>query len=148
MVVGTIETGVDKLINLLKNQSKISIAEAAKKLDISSKILQTWIDFLVEEKIISIEYKFTQPYIYLNKKEKQETKSVEKTSMRDIKEQFFTKAKAKKLTKDQTTKLWKEKLIAELEKQKEYFYTYAKAKKMTDIPTNWGNFCTRINGVS
>lgn len=147
MVDSTIKTGVDRLIELLKKEDKISISEVAKKLKIPIKILQTWVDFLIEEKVLSIEYKFTQPYIYLNKEEKQTTKSSKKITIPGIKQQFFNRAKKKNLTEEQTRKLWQRKLVTELEKQKEYFYTYAKAKKIENISAEWDDFCTKVKVV-
>ncbi len=62
-----ITTAVDDLIHLVKESGKITIAEAATKLQVPQKTVETWVDFLVEEERLSIEYKFTTPYIFLNK---------------------------------------------------------------------------------
>lgn len=62
-----ITTAVDDLIHLVKESGKISLMEAAKQLDVPQKTVETWVDFLVEEERLSIEYKFTTPYIFLNK---------------------------------------------------------------------------------
>jgi predicted ArsR family transcriptional regulator len=148
MVDTTIETGVDKLINLLKTQEKISISDAAKKLGIPTRIIQTWVDFLIEEKVISIEYKFTQPFIYLNKAEKKTSKEKEKFTMQDMKDEFFNRAKKKNLTEEQTRKLWEKKLITEIEKHKVRFYDYAKARKIENIDKEWEDFHMKITGVS
>ena len=58
-----IETGVDKLVKLVKQSGKISVAEAAKILGLSNTIITEWADFLEEEGIISIEYNLTQPFL-------------------------------------------------------------------------------------
>ncbi len=58
-----IETGVDKLIKLIEQEKKISIADAAKKLSIPRVVLEEWLDFLEQKEIVTIEYKFTTPYI-------------------------------------------------------------------------------------
>lgn len=55
-----IETGVDKLVELINQEKKVSIDDAAKKLGISVVVIREWADFLEEEKIISIEYKFSK----------------------------------------------------------------------------------------
>ena len=62
-----IETGVDKLVNLIKTRGKISSADAAKELGVSTTIVMEWGDFLEEEGIISIEYKFAKPFLVARK---------------------------------------------------------------------------------
>ncbi len=56
-------TGVDKLIELIKQTKRISIKEAAKKLGVSQDAVEEWADFLDEEGIIEIDYKFATPYL-------------------------------------------------------------------------------------
>ena len=58
-----LETGVDKLVRLVRQNKRISVAEAAKQLGVSTVVVEEWADFLEEEGIISIEYKFTTPYL-------------------------------------------------------------------------------------
>ena len=58
-----IETGVDKLVNLVKQRGRIPLADAAKELGVSTAVIQEWVDFLEEEGIISVEYKLTKPYL-------------------------------------------------------------------------------------
>jgi len=58
-----IETGVDKLVELIDSKKKISVDDAAKNLGISKVVIQEWADFLEEEKIISIEYKFSKTFL-------------------------------------------------------------------------------------
>lgn len=58
-----IETGVDKLVNLVRKRKKISIPDAARQLGVSIVVVEEWADFLEDEGIISIEYKFTTPYL-------------------------------------------------------------------------------------
>ena len=62
----TLKTGADDLYELVRLRKKISVEEAAKLLKISTKTAQSLVDFLVEEKIFGIEYKFTTPYIYIS----------------------------------------------------------------------------------
>ena len=61
--ISIIETGVDRLVELVKLNNRISVIDAAKKLGVSREIIEEWADFLEEEGIISIEYKFTTPYL-------------------------------------------------------------------------------------
>lgn len=58
-----IETGVDKLVKLIKERSKISMDDAAKELGVSLTVVEEWADFIEEEGIIRIEYKFTKPFL-------------------------------------------------------------------------------------
>ena len=67
-----VETGVDKLVKLIKESGKISASEAAKVLNININLVMEWSDFLEEEGIISVEYNFTRPYLVDNKLTKSE----------------------------------------------------------------------------
>ena len=61
-----LKTSADDLYELVKSRKKISVEEAAKFLKLPVKTVHALVDFLVEEKIFGIEYKFTTPYIYLS----------------------------------------------------------------------------------
>lgn len=56
-------TEADLLIDLLKSVKEISMADAARELSVSLKIVEAWANFLEEEKKIAIRYKFTTPYL-------------------------------------------------------------------------------------
>ncbi|MBU0757963.1 MAG: hypothetical protein KKF44_07875 [Nanoarchaeota archaeon] len=73
-----IETGVDKLVELVNQSKSISINEAAKKLGVSDVVVQEWADFLEEEKIISIEYKLNKTVLSERKLSNKEVKVKEK----------------------------------------------------------------------
>lgn len=81
-----IETGVDKLVKLVKESGRISVPDAAKMLSVSITIIMEWADFLEEEGIISIEYKFTKPFLVERKltKREVETKAKEFETKKDI----------------------------------------------------------------
>ena len=70
-----IETGVDKLVNLIKERGKISIPDAAKQLGTSTQVVGEWADFLEEEGIISIQHTLTKPYLVERKLTKKEVES-------------------------------------------------------------------------
>jgi len=81
-----IETGVDKLVSLINAKGKIASYDAAKELGVSSTVVMEWADFLEEEGIINIEYKFTKPFLIarkLVKKDVQE-KAKEFSGKKDI----------------------------------------------------------------
>jgi chromosome segregation ATPase len=79
-----IETGVDRLVKLVNSEKKISVENAAKKLGISKIVVQEWVGFLEEEKLISIDYKFSKMMLIERKltdvevKEKKKEYSAEK----------------------------------------------------------------------
>lgn len=73
-----IETGVDRLVELIDKDKRISVEDAAKKLGISKIVIQEWADFLEEEKIISIEYRFSKTFLLQRKLTEKEVKNKEK----------------------------------------------------------------------
>jgi chromosome segregation ATPase len=58
-----IETGVDKLVKLIAERTKISVKDAAKELGVSVSSIEEWADFLEEEGIISIQAHFATVYL-------------------------------------------------------------------------------------
>ena len=56
-----LKTGVDRLVSLIQEKKRISVPEAAKELGVSQIVVEEWADFLEEDGIISIEYKFATP---------------------------------------------------------------------------------------
>ncbi len=70
-----IETGVDKLVNIVKERGRIALADAAKELGVSVTVIQEWVDFLEEEGIISVEYKLTKPYLVERKLTRKEVEA-------------------------------------------------------------------------
>ncbi|MFH2019850.1 MAG: hypothetical protein ABIJ34_00395 [archaeon] len=73
-----IETGVDKLMELINKEKEISVEDAAKKLGISKIVIQEWSDFLDEEKLITIEYKFSKTILKERKLSEKEVKDKKK----------------------------------------------------------------------
>jgi chromosome segregation ATPase len=86
-----IETGVDKLVNLINLQGKISSSDAAKELGVSTTVVMEWADFLEEEGIIKIEYKFTKPFLVARKLAKKDVQEKAK-EFSGKKEVFVRKA--------------------------------------------------------
>ena len=81
-----IETGVDKLVNTVKERGRIALADAAKELGVSTTVIQEWVDFLEDEGIISVEYKLTKPYLVERKlsRKEVESKAKEFASKKDV----------------------------------------------------------------
>ncbi|MBI5389609.1 hypothetical protein HZB01_04490 [Candidatus Woesearchaeota archaeon] len=59
----TVETNVDSLVHLLRNTNQLSLHDAAKKLDLPVETIEAWANFLEEEGILHIVYRFTTPYL-------------------------------------------------------------------------------------
>ncbi|MBS3105706.1 hypothetical protein J4234_05605 [Candidatus Woesearchaeota archaeon] len=81
-----IETGVDKLVKIVKERGRIALQDAAKELGVSMTVVQEWVDFLEEEGIISVEYKMTKPFLVERKltRKEVEVKAKEFTSKKDV----------------------------------------------------------------
>ena len=88
-----IETGVDRLMNLIKSKEKISVPDAAKKLGVSTTTVEEWAEFLEEEGIINIEYKLATPYMSERKLTQKEIKKKE-TEFHGKKDMFISKAES------------------------------------------------------
>ena len=129
-----IRTVADELFELVKKSNKISVEDAAKQLKIPISTVQALIDFLVEEKVFGIEYKFTTPYVYLYKEGVKGAKSREKSFTNGIvtKEYFYEKAKQRKVNYARIEGLWRKYLQQNIGNLKEEFIRKAKEKKISD----------------
>ena len=78
-----IQTGVDKLVALIRDIDRISMKDAAKKLGVSQQSLEEWANFLEEEGVIDIEYKFSKAFLV----NKQLTKAEKKKKIKEFKEE-------------------------------------------------------------
>lgn len=58
-----IETGVDKLVSLIKARHRVSVKEATKELGIAKDVVDEWADFLESEGIVFIEHSFLATYL-------------------------------------------------------------------------------------
>lgn len=81
-----IETGVDKLVELISTHKKIPVSDAAKKLGVSNVVVQEWADFLEEEGLISIEYKFNKTVLT--------ERQLSKTEIKEKAEEFLNEKDA------------------------------------------------------
>lgn len=119
-----LRTSADDLIEVIRRHKKMSVEDLAKVLRISLQSVQAMVDFLVEEKVLDIEYKFTTPYVYLNEGKTNEYKGV---LGRFSKEDFFSRAREKGVTEDEITLLWKRYLAQNLPLIRQDFMTRAYA---------------------
>ncbi len=58
-----VRTRADELLKLVKQKGELSFDSAAKALNVSISTVESWANFLEEEKILSIKYNFTTPFI-------------------------------------------------------------------------------------
>ncbi len=73
-----IETGVDKLVDLVKREKRIEIREAAKRLGVDKAVVQEWAEFLEEEGLCSIDYNLSKTFIVEKRLSKSEVGKKEK----------------------------------------------------------------------
>lgn len=133
----SVTTGVDALLQLLKEKKKISLSEAAKELHLKESAIKQWVDFLVEEKIVGIEYKFTKAYLYLNETEEEREDDNKPESLRVFKDEFKKRAQESNIDNNQIELLWERHLLSEIELEKAYFFQEAKNKQIPQIDTLW-----------
>lgn len=126
-----IKTGVDELMELVRHAQRISIPDAAKKLKVKEKTLQNWVDFLVEEKLLGIEYKFTTPFIYLNTQGAAKVVGEEQTIML-IRNVFVARAREKGIPANKISLLWRNHLLEAVERKKQYFEQEAHRRKLDE----------------
>jgi len=128
-----LKTSADDLYELVKSRKKISVEEAAQLLKIPVKTTQALVDFLVEEKIFGIEYKFTTPYIYISKEKKEETEVKSDSAKKLVtKEEFFKKEGTGNIPYEKIDALWKKYVEENLNSIKEEFYTKAHSRNLPE----------------
>jgi hypothetical protein len=143
----TIKTGVDDLLELLKSVNKIPLIEAAQRLGISINLLQSWVDFLVEEEIIGIEYKFTKPIIYLNKlPQGSETSISEDASMTldSYKQDFKNRASEKNIPVDKVSFFWQNHVKDAANSKKEFFLREVKKRNLPNTESLWNAYLSKL----
>ncbi len=84
-----IETGVDKLLDLINRKNKVSTNDAANELGVGLPVIQEWADFLEDEGLITIEYKLSRTYLCERKLSKGEVEK--KTKEYSSKKDAFTR---------------------------------------------------------
>jgi len=141
-----IKTGVDDLLTFLRGVDKISLSDAAHRLSISTSLLQSWVDFLVEEEIIGIEYKFTKPIIYLNKPPEEKRASIKEQQLGlDIyKKDFRERANQKNIPLNKISFLWRNHVTASLNRKKDFFFREAKKRNLTNTYHLWEAYRQRL----
>lgn len=72
METNILETGVDKLVNLVKERGSIALNDASKELGVNPTVILEWIAFLDTHSTIGVEYRLTTPYLIDRKYTSQE----------------------------------------------------------------------------
>ena len=144
-----LKTSADELFDLVKKRKKISVEEAAKVLKLSQKTVQGLVDFLVEEKIFGLEYKFTTPFIYLGKEEAGKKAAPEKASFAAklaTKEGFYEKSKSRDIPHEKIENLWRKYLNQHLINIKDEFYRKAKSRNVPKekIDALWNKYLSYL----
>jgi len=141
-----IVTGVDKLIDLLKLAEQTDVSDAAKKLNYPIEIVQSWVDFLVEEKLVGIDYTLTKPHIYLiaDKKAKNE-KTVLVEDFKDYKKDFQDSVSKREKNVEKAEFEWKEHIVNRLSLMKQFFYSEAEKRKLNEPEKLWEEYKKRVS---
>ena len=140
MAEETITTDVDKLINVLKEEGKLELSQLAKRIKVSEDIVQQWVDFLVEEKIVSVDYNFTKPIVSIveNKNEMGE-------DQKDIKK--YKKSFKEKSAKDKGNAeyLWRQHIVENVETMKVFFFEEARKRHLENAKELWEEYKAKVS---
>ena len=123
-----LKTDVDDFLVLVKKKGRISLPDAAKELNVPIVTVTAWTDFLVEEKIVGIEYKFTTPFVFMQQEEQKAAGMG--TLGFDTKEQFYEKARKRGIAESQIRLLWLKYLNVNKDSMKKVFFDKAREKSM------------------
>jgi hypothetical protein len=142
-----VETGVDRLIETLNDGKKHFVDDLSRKIDVPSDILQLWIDFLVEEKVISLEYTFTKAYIFLNKEVPKILRQDKLETLEDLKKNFIEDGLLKKIPMNNLLVFWRNSLDDNLNKLQEKFYREANKRKLKAVDSMWARYKQKLYEV-
>jgi len=128
-----LKTSADDLYELVKSRKKISVEETAKILKIPINIVQALVDFLVEERVFGIEYKFTTPYVYISREKGGEI-NLQATPAKTLiaKDKFFQKASKWNVSPEKINDLWKKYAKENFSYIKEEFYKKAHLRNLSE----------------
>lgn len=128
-----VTTGVDELMELLRVEGKLSLPEAAKRLRQTERTIQNWADFLVEEKLLGIEYKFTTPYLYVNQPAKVAAISKTVESIESHRDSFISRATEKGMPQDKLVALWKHHLTEAIDNRAVFFKKECQKRTLPNV---------------
>lgn len=140
-----LKTGVDDLLRVVQTEKKISVPDAAKHLNLSEKVVQQWVDFLVEEHILGMEYKFTTPYVFpLKKTGPKRVVDEIAYSLSDFKDVFITYCQQRQIPEEQHPTLWREHLDAVVRSQKNFFMEECGRRSISDVDTLFSDYVQEV----
>ena len=143
-----LKTSVDDLYELVRSKKKISVEDAAKELKLPANIVQSLVDFLVEEKIFGIEYKFTTPYIYISREIENKINFNPPDSLEKFmtKEQFMEQSTKWQISDEKISELWNKYLDENITLIREVFYTKAGERNLSKEYTDklWEKYLVHI----
>ncbi len=58
-----VKTGADRLLELVRRSKEVAMAAAAKELGVGIQTVEAWANFLEEDGLVTVKYKFTTPYV-------------------------------------------------------------------------------------
>ena len=151
MDANVLTTSADELYNLVMSRKKISVEDASKILRLPMNIVQSLVDFLVEEKIFGIEYKFTTPYVYISQEKGKKVHPQisipgEKEGKPVTKEEFSRKVSNWNIPAEKTDQLWKRYMGENIDYIREVFYKKAESKNIQNekIDILWQKYLSKL----
>ena len=145
-----LRTSADELYELVRARKKISVEEAAKLIRVPINTVHALVDFLVEEKIFGIEYKFTTPYVYIIEERPNGSSSFQSSFTKNksmiTKEEFFEKAKSWNISFDRIYELWNKYIKENLDALKKEFYMKAESRGVSreNIDMLWKKYLSYL----
>ena len=129
-----LRTIADELFELVKQNRKISLEDASKKLNVPFAAIESLVEFLVEEKVFGVEYKFTTPYIYLYKEGGKGPANERKNIPKQLisKEQFYKMAREKNINYEHIEGMWRNYLQQNLSHIREEFFGKARNRRIPE----------------
>jgi len=150
MMNDVLKTSADDLYELVKSRKKISVEEAAKLIMVPINTVHALVDFLVEEKIFGIEYKFTMPYVYVIQERPNGISSFQSSFTKNksmiTKEEFFEKAKNLNMPFDRIYELWNKYIKENSDALKQEFYMKAESRGVSreNIDMLWKKYLSYL----
>ena len=143
-----LRTVADELFELVKKTKRISVEDASKKLMVPFAAIESLVNFLVEEKVFGIEYKFTTPYVYLYKDGVKESGKERRSIAKKLltKEQFYKLAKEREISYEQIEGLWRDYLQKNLAYLKEEFSKKARDRRIPNekVDDLWAKYLSYL----
>ena len=129
MLNKVLNTPVDDLVELIKNNKNCTINFLVKKLNLPIEAVEKWIVILEEYNIIKVNYRGFEGYVnYIEKKDENEKKKEKDTNIDKLKETFVEKSIQRGLTNSQMKAIWP-KFVSQYEREiREKFFYMAKEK--------------------